>query len=81
MEGQKLCRKCKEEAQRYYGGLVLIPSREHCHHPEPPPCKWCEKFRNLKLTYHGTPFWETLNYLILCKDEIIWKCPVCGGEI
>ncbi len=83
MENQGLCSECIEYMRNKYGDQYYVTPFSHCHHPEQkkPPCKWCEKLRNLKITYHGTPFWETLSYLILCRDEMIKTCPVCGEAV
>ncbi len=87
---QQLCNKCLSHYKVYYGGCTLIPPNQHCHHPEEPeklpepekpPCKWCEEWRYIKLTWHGTPFWKQLSYLINGSDKEITECPVCGAKI
>ncbi len=85
MEEQKLCPDCMRYLKNRWGDQYYITPFSHCHHPkepEKPACKWCEEFRELKLTYHGTPFWERLSYLILCHaGGMIEKCPICGGNL
>lgn len=83
MEEQKLCSDCKKWLEYKYGERVYNPPYQHCHHPEPekPSCRWCTEWRELSLTWHNTPFWRKLNYLINVSDKQIEECPVCGGKI
>ena len=79
MEDQKLCKTCIEWLKNKYGESFYITPFSHCHHPEP-PCRWCDEWRKLNVTYHGTPFWKTLNYLINASDIPIAECPLCSKK-
>ena len=43
-------------------------------------CRWCDEWRKLNITWHGTPFWKTLNYLINASDTPIGECPCCSKK-
>lgn len=84
MEEQKLCPSCINWLVEKYGERTYFPPYQHCHHlpqPEKPPCRWCEAWRQIKLTWHDTPFWKQINYLTTKSDEPLDKCPICGGKI
>ncbi len=83
VEAQKLCSDCMEELKKIYHFEDPIPKSSHCHHPEPEklPCQWCKVWRTIKLTWHDTPFWNDISYLLTKSKEPLVKCPVCGEKI